>query len=162
MEKEIKDKGGEHPLGDLGQSLFFILFLAVWIGDSFFLHLSAFVSAFLPFYIRFSVTMALFILSAFLYKSGHNVTPHHGERPTVLKTDGAFRYVRHPLYLATILMYLGIAIYTFSILSLLVVAAMAPFFNYIASFEESFLERKFGDKYGAYKRRTGKWLPHLG
>ena len=98
MEKEIKDKGGEHPLEDFGQSVFFIMFLAVWISDSFFLHSSTFLYTSLPFYLRLSATMILFLLSAFFYNSGHNVTPHHGDRPHVLKTDGAFRYVRHPLY----------------------------------------------------------------
>lgn len=162
MEKEIKDKGGEHPLGDFGQSVFFIMFLAVWISDSFFLHSSTFLYTSLPFYLRLSATMILFLLSAFFYNSGHNVTPHHGDRPHVLKTDGAFRYVRHPLYLSTIPMYLGIAISTFSLLSLLLVAAAFPFFDHIASFEERFLERRFGENYKEYERRTGKWFPRFG
>ena len=40
----MKEKNGEHPFGDAGQSILLVLFLVVWFGDSFFLHKSTFLS----------------------------------------------------------------------------------------------------------------------
>jgi len=75
---------------------------------------------------------------------------------------GAFRYVRHPLYLASILFYLGLSISTGSLISLALLAVMCIFYNYIAGYEEKLLEKKFGEGYIRYKKRTGKWVPKIG
>jgi protein-S-isoprenylcysteine O-methyltransferase Ste14 len=76
-------------------------------------------------------------------------------------TNGAFRYVRHPLYLAGILSYLGLAISTFSLASLALVLGIFIFYDYIAGYEERLLEAKFGNKYRTYKHGTGKWVPRI-
>ena len=47
-----KDLAGEHPLGDIVQLIFLILFLAVWILDSFVLKYSTFLSESISWYIR--------------------------------------------------------------------------------------------------------------
>jgi protein-S-isoprenylcysteine O-methyltransferase Ste14 len=77
-------------------------------------------------------------------------------------STGVFKYVRHPLYLASILFYLGLAVSTASLISLGLWVIICIFYNYLASYEEKLLESKFGENYRIYKGNTGKWLPKLG
>jgi protein-S-isoprenylcysteine O-methyltransferase Ste14 len=77
-------------------------------------------------------------------------------------STGAFRYVRHPLYLGCLLFYLGLAVSTASLISLVLWVMICIFYNYLASYEEKLLESKFGENYRTYKENTGKWLPKLG
>jgi hypothetical protein len=38
----MKEKNGEHPFGDSGQVILLVLFLRIWVVDSFFLRISTF------------------------------------------------------------------------------------------------------------------------
>jgi len=76
-------------------------------------------------------------------------------------SSGAFRYVRHPLYLASLLTYLGLTLSTMSIGSFILLVGIFGFHNYIASYEDRLLEAKFGKEYRTYKDKTGKWFPRI-
>ena len=160
----MKKTNGEHPYGDLGQLILLGLFLVIWVGDSFFWHSTTFPAHYLPLPLRVLI-MALALTGAFLLvKSGHVVISHgrHGQVPASLVVTGAFRYVRHPLYLGCLLTYLGLSIVTASLLSLaFLVFAIMPFYNFIATYEENLLEDRFGESYRTYKHHTGKWLPQM-
>jgi protein-S-isoprenylcysteine O-methyltransferase Ste14 len=156
----MKEKRGEHPLGDLGQWILLGTFLAVWVGDSFFFRQSTFLSEYLPLNIRLIILGLTLLVGMYLFRSGHVVISHE-KRPSILVTRGAFRYVRHPLYLASILTYFGLTISTASLFSLALGVGILFFYNYIASYEERLLEAKFGDEYRNYRRRTGKWVPKI-
>jgi protein-S-isoprenylcysteine O-methyltransferase Ste14 len=157
----MKERKGEHPFGDAGQLILLGLFLVVWVGDSFFLHKSTFVSEYVPLFVRLAIMALVLITAVYLSMSGHVVVAH-GERPNSVVSTGAFRYVRHPLYLAAILFYLGLAISTASLFSLALLLIIFLFYNYIASYEERLMEIKFGEEYMAYEKRTGKWMPRIG
>lgn len=157
----MKERKGEHPYGDAGQLILLGLFLVVWAGDSFFLHKSTFVSDYVPLYIRLAILALTLITAAYLSMSGHVVVAR-GERPNAVISKGAFRYVRHPLYLATILFYLGLAVSTASLLSLALLVIIFLFYNYIAGYEERLMELRFGENYESYKKRTGKWIAKRG
>ncbi len=156
----MKPENGEHPLGDAGQLVCVGLFLIVWIGDSFFLRKSTFLSHHVPLFLRL-IILGLALIAAFcLFKSGHAVICH-GQRPNRVVSSGAFRYVRHPLYLASLLVYLALTVSTMSMVSFLLLAGIFVFHNTIASYEERLLEAKFGEKYRTYKDNTGKWFPRI-
>ena len=157
----MKEKNGEHPFGDSGQFLLLGVFLIVWAGDSFFLRWSTFLSDYVPLYIRLIILGLSLITALYLFMSGHVVTSHE-HRPEGILSTGAFRYVRHPLYLGSILFYLGLAISTASLFSLTMVVVIFFFYNHIASYEEKLLEDRFPDEYRNYKIRTGKWMPLIG
>ena len=157
----MREKNGEHPFGDAGQLISLGVFLIIWVGDSFFLHLSTFLSGYVPLYIRLVVLILMLTAAMYLFRSGHVVVSHE-YRPGKVVATGAFRYVRHPLYLASILAYVGTAISTASLLSLASLVGIFVFHNYIASYEEELLEARFGEEYRKYKKRTGKWLPKIG
>ncbi|MGA1840236.1 MAG: methyltransferase family protein [bacterium] len=153
-------KNGEHPFGDAGQLILLGLFLFVWVGDSFFLEKSTFLSNYVTWYIRM-IILGLSLVTAFsLAKSGHVATRHNQCAAGVL-SSGAFRYVRHPLYLGSILFYFGMAAATASLFSLTLLVVICVFYNYIAGYEEKLLQERFGEEYINYKKRTGRWVPKI-
>lgn len=156
----MKEKNGEHPFGDAGQLILLALFLLVWIADSFITHTSTFLSEHLPLYIRLIISILAIALALFLFKESH-VVVSHDNRPDGILTTGVFRHVRHPLYLAGIMFYLGLISATISIFSSVILVFILIFYNYIASYEEKLLEEKYGEEYLDYKRRTGKWIPRF-
>lgn len=157
----MKEKNGEHPFGDAGQLILLALFLILWIVDSFFLQTSTFLSDVIPLYVRLVFLALALVTAAYLFLSGHDAVGHE-QRGTKVVSAGAFRYVRHPLYLGCLLFYLGLAISTASIFSLALFIVIFIFYNYIASYEERLLDEKFGAEYRKYKRKTGKWVPPIG
>ncbi len=154
----MKEKQGEHPFGDAGQLIALALFLIVWAIDSFFLKSSTFLSSQVPLYIRLIILAAALVAGIYLAKSGHGVVEGE-QRPESVVSTGAFRYVRHPLYLASVLFYVGLAVSTASLIGLALAVAIFIFYDYIAGYEEKLMEMKFGDEYRLYKQKTGKWLP---
>jgi len=158
---KVKEKTGEHPFGDAGQLILLVLFLILWIADSFFLRKSTFLSDDIPLYIRLVFLALALVTAAYLSISGHDAVGRE-QRGTKVVSSGAFRYVRHPLYMACLLFYLGLAVSTASIFSLAFFVVIFLFYNYIASFEERVLDEKFGEEYKKYKKRTGKWIPEIG
>jgi protein-S-isoprenylcysteine O-methyltransferase Ste14 len=157
----MKEKKGEHPFGDAGQLILLGLFLVVWVGDSFFMHKSTFLSDYVLLFIRLVILTLALITGVYLFMSGH-VVVSHDERPASVVSTGAFRYVRHPLYLGAILFYLGLAVSTASLISLALLVVIFLFYNYIASYEERLMVIKFGEDYVSYKKRSGKWVPRVG
>ncbi len=157
----MKGNNGEHPFGDVGQLVLLGLFLVVWVGDSFFLRMSTFLSDYVPLYIRLVVLGLALVTAAYLFMSGHIVVSHERRATGVIST-GAFRYVRHPLYLGCILFYLGLSVATASLFSVALLGVIFVFYNYIASYEEKLLDDRFAEHYGSYKKRTGKWVPRIG
>lgn len=156
----MQEKNGEHPFGDTGQLISLGVFLVVWVGDSFLLHLSTFLSHWVPLSVRLVFLGLSLLTAAYLARTGHMVVGQK-QRPNHVVASRAFRYVRHPLYLASLLTYLGLAISTLSLFSFGLWIGIFGFHDYIARCEEQLLETKFGEAYQAYKKRTGKWLPRL-
>lgn len=76
-----------------------------------------------------------------------------------LVTEGPYRYIRHPLYTALFLGYLG------TVLALQSWTLVAWFPAFVASYllfakeEEKVMESGFGEAYRAYRRQTGMFLP---
>ena len=156
----MRAKNGEHPFSHIGQFICLGLFVFVWAGDSFVLHLSTFLSNFVPLYVRLVLLGLSLVGAVYLIRSGHIVVRPE-ERPVGVVTTGAFKYVRHPIYLGSLLTYLGLAISTGSVLSLALIVGISLFYNYIANYEEEVLQARFGEEYGRYKKRTGKWFPRI-
>jgi protein-S-isoprenylcysteine O-methyltransferase Ste14 len=73
-----------------------------------------------------------------------------------LKTDGLYRFVRHPSYLGALAAMVGWALVFRSMVGLLFTLAMfVPIIARIRA-EEDFLVREFGEQYRAYQQRT-RW-----
>lgn len=159
-ETVLKEKKGEHPFGHAGQMISFAAFMAVWAADSFFGHWSTFLARFVPLGVRLALLALCLTASVALIRSAAAV--HHIEGPSDhVVTTGPFRLVRHPIYLAVMLVYKGLALATASLLALAVLSGIFFYYNYIAGYEERLLEARFGAAYKEYKSRTGKWVPTI-
>ena len=152
---------GEHPYGDLGQIVILCSFLLIWILDSFVFHYSTILSHHVPLYIRLIVAGLIFAYALYLGGYGHRAVSDDVQSSPQLLTDGAFARVRHPLYLASLLFYLFLIAITLSLISLLLFIGVFIFYNTIATYEENYLECKFGQDYCDYKRAVCKWIPRL-
>jgi len=157
----MKEKNGEHPFGDSGQLILLVLFLLIWVVDSFLLKISTFLADDISLYIRLVILGIILLCSVYLIRSGHAVVSH-GQHPSGMVSTGAFQYVRHPLYLGSIMFYLGLAVSTASLFSLVLVVLIFIFYNFIASYEEKLLDDRFHKEYRNYKIKTGKWVPRIG
>lgn len=156
----MKDKKGEHPFGDAGQAVLMALFMAVWLGDSFFLHAERTLAGSVHWAVRLAILIVTVALATWLFRSGH-AAMRDEQRPVRVLKSGAFRRLRHPLYLSVLLVYLGLSLATQSLWSLAVTLLIFLFLNHIAAFEEQVMEEKFGDEYLEYKAKTGRWWPRL-
>ena len=80
-------------------------------------------------------------------------------------TTGLYRYSRHPMYLTSFLMDIGISIACASWLFLVLSIASVLFAHIrFAGFEERLCLEKYGDAYREYMDRTPRWIgmPKLG
>jgi protein-S-isoprenylcysteine O-methyltransferase Ste14 len=91
------------------------------------------------------------------HKAGTPVVPF--EPSTALVTTGMYRHTRNPMYLALVLILLGVWILLGTLGPLVPVVAFVWIIqsNFIRG-EERFLEGIFGDEYRAYKQRVRRWL----
>lgn len=75
-----------------------------------------------------------------------------------LVTWGPYRYVRHPSYLAYLVLFVGFFLVLLNLVALVPFVAV-PGYLRIASVEEELLVKRFGGAYLEYQHRTGKFLP---
>ena len=155
----LRERSGEHPLGDTSQLIILVVFALVWVSDSFVLHATTFLSSHVPNFLCYLVTVFLVAVAVYLSFTSHVVV--RAERPSEVVESGGFKYVRHPLYLAAMLGYLAAAISSLSLASLALLIPIFVAYNYLATYEEKLLGIKFGERYQEYAKRTGKWLPRL-
>lgn len=76
-----------------------------------------------------------------------------------LVTRGPYRYIRHPLYTALFLGYLGTLLAQQSWMLLAWFPVFVASYLLFATEEENVMEDAFGETYRAYRRRTGMFLP---
>jgi protein-S-isoprenylcysteine O-methyltransferase Ste14 len=156
-----KDLAGEYALGDLGQFILLVVFLGVWITDSFFLKFSMQFSDYAPLSIRIPLAVVILIIAGYLARKGLTaVFSEVRETPIVIR-KGVFSIVRHPIYLGAILTYLALLALFFSLTSLFVWVVIILFYIYLCKHEEKLLIAKFGSDYEQYKLKTPMLLPRL-
>jgi protein-S-isoprenylcysteine O-methyltransferase Ste14 len=83
---------------------------------------------------------------------------------TFLIISGPFAYVRNPLYVGNILMYLGLGIMSFALFPYLQIVAIIFFliqYYYIVREEEKYLGGKFKDEYKEYCKNVSAFFPRF-
>jgi len=159
--KGRKDLAGEHPFGDAGQLILLVIFLIVWVGDSFIFRWSTFPVHYFSVFMRISLGVLFLIGAWYFAMEGMRIV--FGEvraEPSVI-SKGVFSRVRHPVYLGCILFYLGLIMFTVSLFSALVCIAIIIFYHVISRYEEGLLSAKFGRDYEQYKKSVPMWIPRL-
>ncbi len=87
------------------------------------------------------------------------VTIKHGHR---LKTNGFYKYLRHPSYAMSLLAFVGFGVSLNNWIALVFITAAILFaFGYRIRIEEKVLIAEFGQEYLDYKKKTKALLPFL-
>jgi protein-S-isoprenylcysteine O-methyltransferase Ste14 len=107
------------------------------------------------------VWVGLIILALSIFKLGGSLTASPiPKNDSVLKTDGLYKWMRHPIYSGLIATGLGLAIESESLLNILVALALIALLTYKAKWEESFLLERYPE-YRTYMSKTGRFVPRL-
>lgn len=91
---------------------------------------------------------------------GRSLTPVPEPNGAGLRTRGLFRWVRHPMYAAVLMVVVGVAFARGSWVVWGLMAALALFFELKTRREERSLMNAY-EGYEAYAAATGKFLPGL-
>ncbi|MBN2009996.1 isoprenylcysteine carboxylmethyltransferase family protein [candidate division KSB1 bacterium] len=153
---------GEYRWGDIWQVILLVIFLVVWIADSFFLQYSTWLISYVPSVVRLIFGLSFSIGSVIMARTSLNIVfGEVREKPEVI-TKGLFGIVRHPVYLSAILLYLGFISFSLSLLSVMVWVVIIGFYHFLARYEERLLLVEFGEEYETYMKRVPMWIPKLG
>jgi protein-S-isoprenylcysteine O-methyltransferase Ste14 len=86
----------------------------------------------------------------------------HFDAPKKFVVSGAYKYVRNPMYLGVLLIFIGHALLLRSISVLILSILLFLLAHLVVVFiEEPNLENKFGEDYVNYKRLAGRWVPKI-
>ena len=157
--------GAEHPLNDAVQAVFFVVYMGVWGLDSFVFRFSTVLAGVVPVFVRLLLGILLFAVGIYLVARseaaifGRTLIGRTGKPKFV--TIGVYAWVRHPMYLGSLLVLLVFFFATLSLLSLLVWAGLFVFYDRMATYEERDLIRILGKQYLDYQRQVPKWLPYM-
>ena len=78
-----------------------------------------------------------------------------------LKTDGLYRFIRHPSYTGPIASMIGLVLIFRSAIGLIFVILLFLFLVSRMNDEERFMEAHFGDEYRNYRLRTKRLVPYV-
>ncbi len=96
------------------------------------------------------VTLWRFYSSTLVIREGHQLITH-----------GVYRFTRHPIYLGTIMVVIGLPMFVSSLYGLLTMSVLIPVFLNRIRIEERLLTDEFGDSYRTYKEATSKLIPFI-
>ena len=103
-------------------------------------------------------SVTLFLLSYREFRAA-GTSVQGSKRTTVIVRTGPYRFSRNPIYLAFILLVLGLSVWLNNLwLLVTLVPAVAFIARIVIPREEGFLERNFADQYSSYKAATRRLL----
>lgn len=87
---------------------------------------------------------------------------YKAQRNGVLACEGPYARIRHPQYVAFILVMFGFLLQWPTIITLLLFPILVATYVRLATREERQAEADFGDAWREYARKTPRWFPRLG
>jgi protein-S-isoprenylcysteine O-methyltransferase Ste14 len=116
-------------------------------------------NGFVPAWLRIPLGIMLLIVSGYLSKTGLAIVfGEKREKPEVLRKK-VFGLVRHPVYLGELLLYLGLLMFSISLMAAGIWLLAIIFLHSISRHEEKLLLQRFGEEYRVYMRNVPMWLP---
>lgn len=96
----------------------------------------------------------------YLLSSAWNVL-YHAQRHDILATTGPYARIRHPQYVAFVLILTGFLLQWPTLLTLLMFPILLLMYGRLALTEEGEMQRRFGAVYVAYAQNTPRFSPRL-
>lgn len=84
---------------------------------------------------------------------------YHAQRQNMLATTGPYAVIRHPQYVAFVLILLGFLLQWPTLLTLLMFPIFLLMYARLAITEEAEMRKRFGAEFDAYAARTPRFLP---
>ncbi|NVM28470.1 MAG: isoprenylcysteine carboxylmethyltransferase family protein [Candidatus Helarchaeota archaeon] len=139
-----------------------IIMVSLLIIDSL-LNITTWILEFIPWYINLALCV-FFLVFAMLFILRSHKALFGGyfksvSEPSTLITDGIFAQVRHPMYVGIILIHLSFVLLVGSLIGFGVWIAIIILYNWLANYEEDYLDELYGEQYQDYKKHARKWLP---
>lgn len=102
----------------------------------------------------------LLIAGFWLLSSAWNVL-YHAQRSNALASTGPYARIRHPQYVAFVLILLGFLLQWPTLLTLVMFPILLVMYWRLAVKEETEMQAKFGEAFDRYARRTPRFIPSL-
>ena len=155
------DIAGENAWGDLGQLILFIVFIVGIILDLVFLRVGQSFGESVPLLLRIIVALPILIISGYFVQSGLKIVFREERSKLMVIRTGVFSLVRHPIYLGSILLYLGFIILSMSVIAFGIWIIIIIFYVYISRYEENILIDKLGKEYEQYMQDVPMFIPKI-
>jgi protein-S-isoprenylcysteine O-methyltransferase Ste14 len=108
------------------------------------------------------ITSYVFLGGGFWLLSSAWSVLYHAQRRGVLATTGPYARIRHPQYVAFVLIMLGFLFQWPTLLTLLMFPILLAMYGRLAATEEAEMHVQFGDAYERYARQTPRFFPRWG
>ncbi len=150
----------ELPNAHIFHAILPVAFVLIWILDSSIYCISTFLNDFVLFEFRLIIFIVIFIIAlTFIFLSHRALFKSH-QPPNSLITTGVLGYVRNPMYLGILLIYIAFIFLSISLISIGFFIIIFLVYNWMVNFEEKILENLFGNEYLEYKAKVPKWIPN--
>jgi methanethiol S-methyltransferase len=107
----------------------------------------------------FHLASNLFIVGGFFMLAGAWRILYAAQREHRLATTGIYARMRHPQYVAFVLIMFGFLLQWPTLLTLLMFPILVVMYAYLARREEADMDREFGEPYRAYAAVTPRFFP---
>ena len=87
---------------------------------------------------------------------------YKAQRSNTLATTGPYARIRHPQYVAFVLILLGFLLQWPTLLTLVMFPILLVMYGRLAITEEAEMRAQFGDAYESYVQRTPRFSPRMG
>lgn len=158
VHKHHKELTGEYIYGDLLQLIFLIIFLIIWIADSFYLHKTDYSYLLTP-YFRVPVGIIILCVSFYMASTGLNIVFGKVHTEPKVIDYGVFKWVRHPIYLSAIGFYFGLLWIKFSLAATGIGLIIIVMYYFLSRYEERLLIKRFGNTYKIYMKNVPMLFP---
>ena len=100
----------------------------------------------------------LIFLSVGLFRQNEE-DPNPTTQSNKLITSGIYKYIRNPMYLALVILQIGLGIsLSFLHISLMSIFTAIALHYFIIKREETYLKNLFGADYESYKAKSRRWI----
>ena len=150
----------EMPRSHFYHSFLPILFIVIWILDSFF-SISTILNNYVPFFVRLILFIVTLIIALYFIQISHKALFKSHEPPKSLIDEGILGKTRNPMYFGILLFYVACFLLSISLISIGLFIVIVLIYNKMVKFEEKILENLFGNEFIEYKQRVPRWFPKI-
>ncbi len=154
------EKNREITHSHLIHVLFSSVFLLIWTLDTWVFSISTGLNALFPHIIRLVLFIGILCSAFILIRISAKALFKEKNPSNTLMTGGILRYIRHPMYLSILLIYIAFLFLSTSLLCMGFFIIVLITYNKMANYEEKVLEKLFGEEYLEYKQNVSKWFPN--